>query len=61
MGSSWFGFSDRQTLVLHAGWKNKPDVLLATMHNDNKIDEITGLPKMMQNCNAIKPAVDPVD
>ena len=31
------------------------------MHNDNKIDEDTGLPDMILDCNATKAAVDRVD
>ena len=44
VGSSLFGFSDRQTLMSHVPKKNKDVVLLSTMHNDNKVDEETGLP-----------------
>ena len=61
VGSSLFGFSDRQTLVLHVPKKNKAVVLLSTMHNDNKVDEETGFPEMILDYNAIKTAVDRVD
>ena len=61
VGSSLFGFSDRQTLVSHVPKKNKAVVLLSTMHNDNKVDKETGLPKMIFNYNATKAAVDQVD
>ena len=47
MGSSLFGFSDRQTLVSHVPKKNKAVVLLSTMHNDNKVDEETGEPSQL--------------
>ena len=61
VGSSLFGFSDRQTLVSHVSKKNKAVVLLSTMHNNNKVDEETGLPKMILDYNATKAAVDRVD
>ena len=37
--------------------KNIAVVLLSTMYNDNKIDEGTGLPDMVLDCNATKAAV----
>ena len=58
IGSSLFGFNDRQTLVSHVPKKNKAVVLLSTMHNNNKVDEETGLPKMILDYNATKAAVD---
>ena len=58
VGSSLFGFSDRQTLVSHVPKKNKAVVLLSPMHNDNKVDEETGLPEMIFDYNATKAAVD---
>ena len=61
VGSSLFGFSDRQTLVSHVPRKNKAVVLLSTMHNDKKVDEETGLPEMILDYNATKAAVDRVD
>ena len=61
VGSSLFGFSDRQTLVSHEPKKNKAVALLSTMHNDNKVDKKTGLPKMILDYNATKAAVDRVD
>ena len=61
VGSSLFGFSDRQTLMSHVPKKNKAVVLLSTMQNDNKVDEETGLPKMILDYNATKAAVDRVD
>ena len=53
VGSSYFGFSDKQTLVSYVLRKNKAVVLLSTMHND-KIDEDTGLPDMILDYNATK-------
>ena len=61
VGSSLFGFSDRQTFVSHVPKKNKAVVLLSTMHNDNKVDEHTGLPEIILDYNAAKAAVDRVD
>ena len=59
--SSYFGFSDKQTLVSYVSRKNKAVVSLSTMHNDHKIDEDTGLPDMILDYNATKAAVDRVD
>ena len=59
--SSLFGFIDRQTSVSHVPKKNKAAVLLSTMHNDNKVDKETSLPKMILAYNATKAAVDRVD
>ena len=56
--SSLVEFSDRQTLVSHVPKKNKAVFLLSTMNNDNKVDEKTGLPKMILDYNATKAAVD---
>ena len=61
VGSSLFGFSERQTLVLHVPKKNKAVVLLSTMHNDKKVDEETGLLEMILDYNATKAAVDRVN
>ena len=61
VGSSLFGFCDRQTLVSHVPKKNKAVVLLSTLHNDNKVDEETGLPEMILDYNVTKAAVDRVD
>ena len=61
IGSSLFGFSDRQTLVSHVPKKNKVVVLFSTMHNDNKVDEKIDLPIMILNYNVTKAAVDRVD
>ena len=36
-------------------------VLLSSMHNNNEIDEDTGLPDMILYCNGTKAAVDRVD
>ena len=54
VGSSLLGFSDRQTLLSHVPKKNKAVVLLSTMHNNNKVDEETGLPEMILDNNATK-------
>ena len=56
--SSLFGYSGRQSLVSHVPKKNKAVVLLSIMHNDNKVDKQTGLPKMILDYNATKAAVD---
>ena len=61
VGSSLFGFSDRQTLVSYMPKNNKSVILLSTMHNHNKVDEATGKPNIMLEYNATKAAVDCVD
>ena len=61
VGSSLFGFSDRQTLVSYASKKKKSVILFSTMHDDNKVDEATGKPEMILEYNATKAAVDRVD
>ena len=61
VGSRYFSFSDRKTLVWHVPKKNKAAVSLLTMHNDKKIDENTGLPDTIVGYNATKTAVYRVD
>ena len=61
VGSSLFGFSDRQTLESYIPKNNKSVILLSTMHNHNKVDEATGKPNIMLECNATKAAVERLD
>ena len=59
VGSSLFGFSDRQRLVSYV--PKKTTKLFSTTHDDNKVDEATGKPEMILEYNATKAAVDRVD
>ena len=61
IGSSLFGFSNRQTMVSYVPKKSKAVVLLSTMHSDNDIDPETGKPEIILYYNKTKAGVDRVD
>ena len=61
VGSSLFGFCDRQTLTSFVPKKNKAVVLLSTMHSDNDVDQESGKPVMIMDYNKTKAGVDRVD
>uniref|UniRef100_A0A1B6E2P6 PiggyBac transposable element-derived protein domain-containing protein n=1 Tax=Clastoptera arizonana TaxID=38151 RepID=A0A1B6E2P6_9HEMI len=61
IGSSLFGFQDNCTIVSFVPKKNKPIILMSTMHDEEEVDEETGKPKIILNYNSTKGGVDSVD
>ena len=60
MGSSLFGFRNRQALVSYVR-KKKIVVLLSTMHSDKEVEEAMEKILILLDYNATKAAVDRVD
>ena len=61
VGSSLFGFCQKQTLLSYVPKKNKAVVLLSTMHDKKEFDHGSGKPVMITDYNKTKGAVDRVD